>query len=395
MIRFLLLTFVVPLVGSGFQQPAGTAVASAVSACGVSEDPDYAYSPKAPVQVGGGAMYLASRERRFLDALRGPAGGVITYRRLGTREADPPDGRTLLDRYEVNYEGLEKPLVIYLDGYHFDDELKAPRGLVCGAAIQLGDPGPDPFEAMESLVRVAVRDAAAADAPGIPLDPGGTGSAGVAFDRYRLIARTARAAAAAGQPLVVDGGKPPESVRVRTVVIALPRECGGKPASPASIELEARFANGQRVPAKREGDFVSGEALAALVPGYVPPPAALGATFQLESLRPYEAIRIAYGEPCTAAEGSVLLVRSAAARLLVSPSPILPAGPAPGSSVRLQATIDLNGSFRDPVYIGGAKTLFDAASQTVEKTWKAEPTRINGAAISTPVTLLVKFAPGK
>src|SRR6266508_3017695 len=87
------------------------------SSCGVSTDPAFATTKEHAIQVGGGAMYVAARERRYLDALRGPMGEVIQYKRTGALRPEK-DGRTILDAYEVTYPGLEKPLTFYLDAYH-------------------------------------------------------------------------------------------------------------------------------------------------------------------------------------------------------------------------------------------------------------------------------------
>ena len=42
------------------------------SKCPVSTDPTYGATMENPIKVGGGAMYLASRDVKFLNALRGP-----------------------------------------------------------------------------------------------------------------------------------------------------------------------------------------------------------------------------------------------------------------------------------------------------------------------------------
>src|SRR5688572_20395970 len=101
------------------QDPPAPDATRPASACPVAEDPAYAFTPERAVQVGGGAMFVASRERRYLDALRGPAGEPIRYRRMGSQPAS--DGQTILDAYEVTYDGAEKPVTLYLDAYHFDD----------------------------------------------------------------------------------------------------------------------------------------------------------------------------------------------------------------------------------------------------------------------------------
>src|SRR3954471_1721531 len=100
------------------------------SSCPVADDAEFATTKTQAVQVGGGALYVAARERRYLDALRGPGGEPLQYKRTGSLPMEP-DGRTILDRYEITYPGLEKPIYLYLDAYHFDDVLKAPTGFTC------------------------------------------------------------------------------------------------------------------------------------------------------------------------------------------------------------------------------------------------------------------------
>jgi outer membrane biosynthesis protein TonB len=60
--------------------------------------------------------------------------------------------------------------------------------------------------------------------------------------------------------------------------------------------------------------------------------------------------------------------------------------------VRLQALIDLDGTAQRVVFIGGPAALSGAAIDAV-RSWTAEPARLNGAPIVTPVTLQVKFEP--
>jgi hypothetical protein len=376
------------------QDPAQPARSSVVSQCPVSDDPEYGYTPLKPVQVGGGAMYVAARERRYLDALRGPAGGRISYKRIGSQQQRPPNDTTILDHYHITYDGLEKPLSIYLDAYHFDDELKAPAGLSCGTEIALYDPGPDAFKAMDSRVKVAMQPGTA-DAPPIPLGADGDGSAGVVFDHFRLMVRAVRSATAAGSAVRAT----PRTGRAdiadpRTVIVAQPRACDGRKVAPKAIQVEAVFQNGQRRILERVGEDVSGPAIETLVSGFQADDAALATAFRMTEPQPNHVVTITYAEPCGGSNQAVLPVRYTPARLLASPPPPLPAGSKPSSSViRVQVTIDLEGSFRDPTYVGGAEALMEAVSQAVQTQWKAEPARVNGAPISTPVTLLVKFSP--
>ena len=95
---------------------------------GIAEDSTYGYSDKNPVKVGGGP----SNERRFFDALLGPGGEAVTYGRIGSCCAFKTKNGLigdmgLLDKYEVSYRGLAKPLIIYINMYDADD-LKAPLG---------------------------------------------------------------------------------------------------------------------------------------------------------------------------------------------------------------------------------------------------------------------------
>ena len=79
------------------------------------------------------------------------------------------------------------------------------------------------------------------------------------------------------------------------------------------------------------------------------------------------------------------------AKALKTPQPALPAGQSPTDRpIRLQALIDLDGSAEQIVYIGGPPALRGAAIDAVRE-WTAEPARLNGAPIVTPVALQVKF----
>ncbi|MBW3569934.1 MAG: hypothetical protein KY467_02395 [Gemmatimonadetes bacterium] len=78
----------------------------------------YGYGRGNPIQVGGGSESGAANQRRWLDALRGPRGEPVRYRRLGScchYEANGSQG--VLDAYQVTYPGLEKPVVLYMDMY--------------------------------------------------------------------------------------------------------------------------------------------------------------------------------------------------------------------------------------------------------------------------------------
>jgi hypothetical protein len=112
-------------------ETAGVANASG-SRCPTTMDESYGFSAGNPVKIGLDGSSGPARELQYLNALRGPAGQSLRFRRVGTSLS----GTVILDVYELNYEGLAGPVRIYLDAYHFEDPV-APRGFVCPIAIGL------------------------------------------------------------------------------------------------------------------------------------------------------------------------------------------------------------------------------------------------------------------
>src|SRR5687768_9202324 len=80
---------------------------SVVSKCEVAADAEYGYTRENPIKVGGTPLYGPARQRRFLQALGGPAGQPIAFKRRGSLA--PNAENIILDSYEVTYSGLEKP----------------------------------------------------------------------------------------------------------------------------------------------------------------------------------------------------------------------------------------------------------------------------------------------
>jgi hypothetical protein len=360
-----------------------------VSACGVADEPGFATTKDHAVQVGGGAMYVAARERRYLDALRGPMGEVLQYKRTGSLPLDT-NSRTILDAYEITYPGLEKPVIFYLDAYHFDDALKAPKGFTCAVPIALNPPGPDGFLAAEHTLQLAIEQGAVKELAPISLDADGSSAHGVILDHFRLVARASRAASVARAPMD-PANAAPELMRTRMVIVAYPQRCGDKaPVPPAAIEIVAA----QGPPPRRDGELATGEALARLVPALPLPAGAMGAVFLLDRPRPTDTIKIAYPDGgCGAATEAVLPMKYTNAKPLKMPQPSLPAGQtATDRPVRLQALIDSDGAMQHIVYQGGPTALVETAIAAA-RGWTAEPVRLNGAAIVTAVTLQVKFGP--
>lgn len=374
------------------QDPARADASSALSKCPVAEDAEYGYSTLKPVEIGGGPMYVAARERRYLDALRGPAGEPLQYKRLGSLSQNPPNSMVILDRYEVTYAGLAKPVSIYLNAYHYDDRFRAPQGFTCGTPVQLLPPGPDPLLTEPELITLAIEQGATRQFDSIPLGSDKMPNLGVILDQFRLVAAESRAAAARGARIGFDrtsGGPPPAPLRQRMIVVAHPLPCEARSIPPKAIAIVPP-PNG--APTNHDGDFVTGEALRTLVPGLTPPDGSLAATYRLSGPRQRDAIRITYAEACgDVAEVSLPLVFTPH-RPLSMPDPALPAGISNPGNVYLQVQIDLDGRLQRPLHIGGPPQLLAAALEAI-KGWTAEPARVNGAPISTAATVRVTFTP--
>lgn len=351
--------------------------------CAVAVEADYARTPENPARVGGSPLYGAARQRRYLESLRGPQGQPVTFKRLPG--VDSPDGETIIDRYDVTYEGLEKAETLFLDWYHYTD-LRAPRGFVCGQAFNLGLPPPDPFMAADQLQRLALADAAAPDFAPTPIELGG-GAAGVAFHHYRLVARAAHAARQAGAPFVA--GEVPEAVsRPHSVIVAFPQACEGGARTAGAIVLEDP--RGRQMPA--ESLHTRAEEIARLVPGLQAPTGSVVGLFRLDGPRAGLTVKVTYPDVCSGTtEERSLELTSSGAKLLESPMPTRPAGDAGiGAWVAVQAIVDHTGRFREATALGGPPELAQAAVEVLAR-WRAEPPRVNGAPLASPVVLRLTF----
>jgi hypothetical protein len=99
----------------------------------ISTDSTYGYTEANPIRVGGALRQTGpANERAFLNGLRGPAGQPLRFRRMGSccifsTMNSPMGGRGLLDVYEVTYDGLEKPIQLYINMYDYERP-KVPVG---------------------------------------------------------------------------------------------------------------------------------------------------------------------------------------------------------------------------------------------------------------------------
>jgi hypothetical protein len=356
--------------------------------CAVSSDPDYARTPAKPAEVGGSPLFGGARQRRYLESLRGPAGQAVTFKRLPA--VDAPDGETLIDRYEVTYEGLATPEILHLDWYRYT-ELKAPAGFACGQAFNLGLPPPDPFLTVEQLQRYAIANATvqAAMAP-IPLGPDGGNPRAVALDHVRLVGRAALAAAASGTPMNANS-IPADLAQPRSLILAFPQRCEDRVIRAASVTLEDP--RGRR--AEPIARYEQPAPIRRALPDVAVPDGSVAFMFSLDGPRAGFPVKIIYAEPCGSAGAVAELsapVDVTEAKLVSSPMPVRNSGDAAiGSWVAVQALIDHTGQFREAQALGGAPELMRAAVEALSE-WRAETPRVNGQPLASPVVVRVTFA---
>jgi hypothetical protein len=359
-----------------------------VESCGEAPDAGYGLSADKPIQIGGGPVYMNARQRRFLDALRGPAGQRLrVVGGIGSGPVTINGSTTIVDSYTVTYEGHDDPIRLFMDAYHFGHP-KVPKGFTCGEAlpIALRLPPIDPFKADPAMMALAIEQAMSAFSP-IPLDTDGSTAHGVAFDRHRMLAFAARAASAAGRPFVAD--KPPADVRVGMTVLAYAAACEGQRVPAQRVEIVGE----QGMPLQPDGPLVSDASeLSALLPGVMIPPSSVAARYRLTGPRPKDQIRITYATPCAGPAQTVLLpVTVEPAKLITAATARMPPGSSePDPTVYAQAVIDLEGRFRRAVAIGGPASLIPAGLESLEQ-WRARPAQINGAPAVSPIVLQIVF----
>jgi hypothetical protein len=357
----------------------------ATSRCAISANPTYGTTRENPIKLGGGPIYLASREMKYLSALRGPAGQGLHFKRLGSTPAAGDD--TILDNYIVEYAGIPQPTAIYIDGYHWDPP-QAPAGWLCGADMNLGRPGPDPFETRIEVMELAIGQSDREVVP-ISLDEDGSKTHGVAFDHARLVTAAVRVAAARGAALT-PRSLPPELAQPHIVIFAFPLTCGGKRVLPLSVTLSDGRGNAPRLLGTLTGDKVP-----SLVPEFRPPAGAIASTYAAPTLIDGATTTVHYEAACGDAPADVVMtVKGQRGRVLKSVPAIVPASVAvvqDGAQVRVQVLIDDDDVPRFPTYVSGPEELADAAIEAA-KQWRVETIRLNGAPILQPITLAIPFS---
>jgi hypothetical protein len=352
---------------------------AASSACRASADQTYGSTRENPIKVGGGDAYMASRQVKYLSALRGPAGEGVHFKRGATVRA--PDG-TLIDTYNVEIKG-GKAIALYIDGYHWTDPM-SPVGFLCGAAMNLAPPGPDPFETTQRQMTIAVGLGAGEVSP-ISLDPDGSKLHGVVYDRPRLIGLASKAALAAGSPL--DPQMLPREVsQPRLIVIAVPLICGADTITPESLALTD--ARGTQPPSSGKA---AGAGIANLAAGMPPMPNGIAVAYSVPALIAGARVTVHYAAPCEGTQDVVLPVRITPAHVVTeAPAPPVAGkvAPADGARVVLQLFVAPDGTALYPVFAGGTYDFTDAALESLKR-WRFEPARVNGAPLIQPEQVMV------
>lgn len=104
---------------------------------GVATSAKYGYSPEYPVKLGVRNQYTSQTyPEKYLQSLTGPNGQPIVYERLKsccffkTVNSDPAYQNVgVLEVYEITYEGLLSPKILYLN--FFDEGIVyAPQGFL-------------------------------------------------------------------------------------------------------------------------------------------------------------------------------------------------------------------------------------------------------------------------
>jgi hypothetical protein len=376
------------------QQPQSSVMLGAirVPACQMAADPEYGLVANKAVAIGGGPLYMNARQRRYLDALRGPQGQTLTI--VGGVGSAPLPGdpeHAIIDMYHVSYEvdGEQVEKTIYMDAYHYDAP-KAPTGFTCGPPLAsvAGIPPADPVKWTPAIAALAIEQGSKANVAlldPIKLDP--SSSRGYYFDRYGLIALQARAAANSGTPL--DPTKPPKELEaIGTAVIAYPASCGERTIPATNVELTGSQGAIQR---EASGGVVQGDALAEAFPGVAIPAGSIAIRFR--NVQPTQA-KITYAAGCDGSPAEITLaLRSEPPRLLELVPGVIPAGVVEAEPVvYIQVLIDREGHIVRPQYLGGPRSLYSAAVDALAK-WRVQPIRMNGSGVVTPNVLQVPFRP--
>lgn len=94
-------------------------------------DEEYGLVDNKPIKVGGLSDTGAIDQRRFLASLAGPNSEELKFFRRGSccpySSENGFNGKALVDVYEVSYDGLKEPILVFISFYDQED-LFIPKG---------------------------------------------------------------------------------------------------------------------------------------------------------------------------------------------------------------------------------------------------------------------------
>jgi hypothetical protein len=132
-----------------------------------------------------------------------------------------------------------------------------------------------------------------------------------------------------------------------------------------------------------------------VVPGLTVPEGALGVSYAADLALPGQ-VEIRYARPCGSSPSTIVLPLTPQPGRITHRVPgRVPAGitlSSAGAQVRVQVCFDLDGVPHFAAYAGGPASLAGAAVEAVGE-FRADPPRVNGAAILQPSVITVAFQP--
>jgi hypothetical protein len=292
----------------------------------------------------------------------------------------------LLDSYTVTLPA--RTITVYLN-LTDSGTVQVPAGFTCAMpfAVAFGTPpAMDPAVSIRQTWDFIPLHYQTRQLAPVSLDPDGSSTHGVAFDNFRMLFLRARAA---------NGQIPPLPPNINTAtpmtLVVFARECNGTPVAAESIEI--LYAEGKTAP--RVGTYGRPDQVAKSLPGAKIPDNSVGALFSVggPSLRAGDSVRIRYAtSSCTTDNEVILPVKYEAASLTSNPAPLLPPGVVEAEyTVIVQALVDIEGRFEQPVALSGPESLRAAAIDAIRK-WTVTPARVNGTPVFSFSTLRVTFA---
>jgi hypothetical protein len=87
----------------------------------VSLNKKYGLKPNAKFSIKVGSI---ENEYKYINAFTGPNGEKVEAQRLGSccefRSKSAAFGHGYLDQWEITYEGVKNPIMLYLNGYDYE-----------------------------------------------------------------------------------------------------------------------------------------------------------------------------------------------------------------------------------------------------------------------------------